>query len=1107
MDAFANFLARAAKPLARQLDAAPAATPRRPVVFEHVAEAAQPFVAALVGRRAAEAGRRAWLVCANVRAQELLHGELRNWLPDARLLPDSEAAAVEGAIADPEVAAERLSVLERLRDEQGTATVVVHVRTFDQSVPDQESLESVTRTLKVGERLDREEFTGALIEHGYTPSPTVAERGQVAVRGGILDFFSWQHALPVRVEFFDDEIESIREFDPHQQTSVRTLDHCAVIVGEPPGQSRTLREYVRKGDLVVSVDCVFEDAGVRITSAFDEDRAYDDALIFHPLELSMGTGGGQAARNVSVQELRAAKVCARLKDWDRDGFRLAVVCRQDRERPAVERLIADYPHLQKNLVLRAGDVLEGFMFTAGKLVVASGWELLGYSSHFGSNFRPRVNRRDALAASRAHVDFTELKEGELVVHLEHGLGKFLGLEPDPNAIVPGTDGDGDEGGREVMVLEFAEKARLYVPLEQSYLVSRYVGLGKRHAPLSQLGDGRWEKAKQAAEKSVFDYAAKMIKLQATREARHGFAFPPDTPWQREFENAFPYKETGDQVTSIAATKEDMEGSRPMDRLICGDVGFGKTEVAIRAAFKAVMSGKQVAMMVPTTVLAQQHFDNFSARMADFPVRVELLSRYRTAAQQKVAVEGLLDGSVDLVIGTHRIISKDVEFKDLGLLIVDEEQRFGVKAKERVKERFPTVDVLTLSATPIPRTLYLALTGARDLSTLETPPANRHSIETVICGFDERIIRDAIRRELDRQGQVYLLHNRIETIEKMRARVSALVPKAKVEIGHGQMSEGELENIMHRFVAGKTDVLVATSIIESGLDIPNANTIIIDRADRFGLADLYQLRGRVGRGEHKAYAYLMLPRDFIQAGEARKRINAIRQYSDLGAGFKIALRDLEIRGAGNILGTAQSGHITAVGFDLYCQLLKQAVAQLKGEKVQARIEVNLRLDFVATTEAEFLQRTHPDAHGEAEGVGAFITPKKRDGDADHNPFPPHAVLPAFLPAEYLVEPRLRIQAYRQLAAVTDVAGLRDLRAAWRDRFGPPPAPVENLVSLSELRLSAAARGVTQIETRGAKLMLTRRGDLIMVEGKFPRLTSPGPENRLGEIFMLLSRFAR
>ena len=492
-------------------------------------------------------------------------------------------------------------------------------------------------------------------------------------------------------------------------------------------------------------------------------------------------------------------------------------------------------------------------------------------------------------------------------------------------------------------------------MEQAFLVSRYVGIGKRGIVLSKLGDGKWSNTKKAAEKSIYDYAAKLLKTQAVRETQHGRVFKPDTPWQKEFEDAFPYKETTDQVRAIAEAKRDMESGRAMDRLICGDVGFGKTEVAIRVAFKAVNDGVQVAMMVPTTVLAQQHYENFKSRMANFPVQVELLSRYRTTAEQAQVARGLADGTVDLVIGTHRLISKDVSFKNLGLLVVDEEQRFGVRHKERIKERFPSVDVLTLSATPIPRTLYLALTGARDLSTLETPPPSRFPVETLICGYDERIIRTAIDRELDRQGQVYFLHNRVESIAKVAARVKQLCPRARVETGHGQMEEGQLEEVMHRFVRGDTDVLVATTIIESGLDIPNANTIIIDRADRFGLADLYQLRGRVGRGQHKAYAYLMLPRDLMTVGEARKRINAIKQYSSLGAGFKIALRDLEIRGAGNILGVAQSGHLTAVGFDLYCQLLRQAVATLRGEKVRSRLEVGLRLDFVAASETDYRHR--------------------------------------------------------------------------------------------------------------------------------------------------------
>ena len=537
----------------------------------------------------------------------------------------------------------------------------------------------------------------------------------------------------------------------------------------------------------------------------------------------------------------------------------------------------------------------------------------------------------------------------------------------------------------------------------------------------------------------------------------------------------------------------MESGLPMDRLICGDVGFGKTEVALRAAFKAATNGKQVAMMVPTTVLAQQHYENFSARMAKFPVVVELLSRYRSRAEQHRVAEGLRDGSVDLVIGTHRLISKDIEFKDLGLLVVDEEQRFGVRHKERMKERFPNVDVLTLSATPIPRTLYMALTGARALSTLETPPPNRYPVETVICAYDERVIRTAIDRELDRQGQVYFLHNRVEDIERVCARIRHLCPQAKVDLGHGQMEEGQLEEVMHRFVSGQTDVLVATTIIESGLDIPNANTIIIDRADRFGLADLYQLRGRVGRGNHKAYAYLMLPRDLLAVGEARKRINAIKQYSALGAGFKIALRDLEIRGAGNILGLAQSGHLTAIGFDLYCQLLRQAVGKLKGEKVRPRAEVTLRLDFVATSEPEYLRRSTE--------VAPLPEPSPVDDPAAAQTPDAGGVWPAFLPSSYM-EPRLRIQAYRQLAAAVRAEEVNDLRDSWRDRFGRLPEAAENLLAYTRLRLLAASRRLQQVELRGSKLMLTRGADFVLVGGRFPRLTSTEPVSKMRELFSLL-----
>ncbi|PYJ18614.1 MAG: transcription-repair coupling factor, partial [Verrucomicrobia bacterium] len=551
------------------------------------------------------------------------------------------------------------------------------------------------------------------------------------------------------------------------------------------------------------------------------------------------------------------------------------------------------------------------------------------------------------------------------------------------------------------------------------------------------------------------------------------------------ERSFPFRETPDQMKAIIDTKIDMERPRPMDRLICGDVGFGKTEVAVRAAFKAVMDGRQVAVLAPTTVLAQQHFEVFRQRMLDYPVRIEMLSRFRSQSEQKKVLQLLREGGVDIIIGTHRLISGDVVFKDLGLVVIDEEQRFGVLHKEKFKELFKLVDLLTLSATPIPRTLYLSLVGAKDMSTIETPPLNRLPVETVVSAYDERIIRAAIDRELERQGQVFFLHNRVATIERARDRIVHLCPQARVEIGHGQMDADELEAVMSRFIAGKTDVLVCTTIIESGLDIPNANTIIIDRADQFGLADLYQLRGRVGRAEHKAYAYLLLPREMMTIGAARKRISAIKQYSSLGAGFRVAMRDLEIRGAGSILGTAQSGHIVAVGFDLYCQLLKQAVTQLKGEKPRLRLDVDLRLDFVATNEAE------------------FVAPPKvarAVGEADSLPYK----IPAFIPITYISEPALRIRAYRDIAEITSPGQLYRLRRDWRDRFGSFPLGVDNLFALIEIKLAAAGSGVSRVEVRDRKLMLTRHGDFILVAGKFPRLVASKIEQQLGEVLQLIEK---
>jgi transcription-repair coupling factor (superfamily II helicase) len=714
---------------------------------------------------------------------------------------------------------------------------------------------------------------------------------------------------------------------------------------------------------------------------------------------------------------------------------------------------------------------------------------------------------------RAQIDFSELAEGDLVVHLEHGIGRFLGLEKIPRGtgfqpVGPAGVSPADSASKmlagpadkmsalqeqqEVLAIEFADEAKLYVPLDQAYLVSRYVGAGKKSPPLSSLGDGKWARAKIKAAASIFDYAGKMLAIQAQRQMQPGYAFTPDTKWQAEFESSFPFRETPDQMKAIIDTKIDMERPRPMDRLICGDVGFGKTEVAVRAAFKTVMDGKQVAVLAPTTVLAQQHFEVFRQRMREYPVRIEMLSRFRSHSEQKKVLQLLREGGVDIVIGTHRLISGDVVFKDLGLVVIDEEQRFGVLHKEKFKELFKLVDVLTLSATPIPRTLYLSLVGVKEMSTIETPPPNRLPIETVVSAYDERIIRAAIDRELERQGQVFFLHNRIASIERVRDRIVHLCPDARVEIGHGQMDADELETVMARFIAGKTDVLVCTTIIESGLDIPNANTIIIDRADQFGLADLYQLRGRVGRAEHKAYAYLLLPREMMTVGAARKRISAIKQYSSLGAGFRIAMRDLEIRGAGSILGTAQSGHIIAVGFDLYCQLLKQAVAQLKGQKPRVRLDVDVRLDFVVTNEAEFIAPpTKPNGFPAPNAFGVEKAPLLER-------------IPAFIPVAYVSDPAMRIRSYREIAEITSREQVERLRRDWRDRFGAFPPAVDNLFALVEIKLAAAESGVSRVEVRERKVMLTRHGDFILVAGKFPRLVGSKIDQHLPEVVELIKK---
>jgi transcription-repair coupling factor (superfamily II helicase) len=1040
-----------AAPIAAKLNEI--AKQRGAVKFSHVVESAQAFLAAVIANHAKKT---VWVLCPSVRAQDSTYETLQNWIPAAQFLPEAEFAAVENVLPDPEIAAERLALLAKIDSDAGPHVIATTRASLDQPAPKRGAVPSATLTLKRGASTTMERLLEKLSAAGYERVAQVTTRGQFAVRGGIVDLYSWQAPLPVRVEFFGDNVESLREFDIDTQTSVRDLRKVDILLGASDDKSGTIRDYIAKDDVIIRLEPA-ENLNaksiqvVEVSEGWIEEGAEDFSGAFQDCDI-----GEFAVGDFLLAEAKRGQFIKRLEQWKVNNSRVVVYFQTEGEIERFRELISADALQDVDLVL--GTLARGFCFPAANLVILSAAELFG-------RFAPHARRRLYHAERhRAQIDFSELNEDDLVVHLEHGVARFAGLTKISTS---------DKGEQEVLALEFANDARLYVPLEQAYLVSRYVGVGKRSPQLSSLADSKWARAKKVAAASIFDYAGKMLAVQAERETVPGHAFGPDTKWQLEFEHSFPFRETPDQMKAIIDAKLDMEQPRPMDRLICGDVGFGKTEVAIRAAFKAVMDGRQVAVLAPTTVLAQQHFEVFRQRMLDYPVRIEMLSRFRSQGEQKKILELLRQGGVDIVIGTHRLISGDVVFKDLGLVIIDEEQRFGVLHKEKFKELFKLVDVLTLSATPIPRTLYLSLVGVKDMSTIETPPLNRLPVETIVCGYDERIIRDAINRELKRQGQVYFLHNRVQSIERVRDKIVDLVPNARVEIGHGQMDSDDLEEIMARFVAGKIDVLVCTTIIESGLDIPNANTIVIDRADRFGLADLYQLRGRVGRAEHKAYAYLFLPREMMTIGAARKRINAIKQYSSLGAGFRIAMRDLEIRGAGSILGTAQSGHIVAIGFDLYCQLLKQAVAQLKGRKFQPRLDVDLRIDFVATNEAEFAQL------GTEEHVAAFV------------------------PATYISDTALRIKAYREVAEISAREQLDRVRKEWRDRFGKFPPAVENLFLLAEIKLAAAKAGIRRVEVKERKLMLTRRGDFILVDGKFPRLVAKPPH--LSEVLELTRKF--
>ncbi|MFO0928177.1 MAG: transcription-repair coupling factor [Gemmataceae bacterium] len=976
------------------------------------------------------------------------------------LLPAWER--LPGEAGGDEVAGERLRLLRRLESGDPPRLILATFQALLQPVPDRSTLAANRRILHVGDVVDLDELTRWLVEQGYAPAEAVEAPGSFARRGGIVDIFPPDLDAPWRIELFGDEIESIRQFAPETQRSLGQHEQADVtgLAGGPDTAALTghFGDYLPDGARVVLVEPAelteqgrqYHDRLTDSTGLFTVEGAFKNLLRFPSVKVTaLPSPTVEAVCHLRVESIeRLSGDVKRIRD-ELDTVaaqdQVLIACENEGECKRLTEVLAAGQLAQTDrLRLVTGRVRAGFRLVdpAGSVVVLGGQELFHRDEVRTLGPRRRIE-------SRAIDSFLDLAEGNLVVHVSHGIARYRGMQ-----MLELETGTGGKGARteEHLVLEFRDAVKLYVPVSKIDLVQKYVGGAKADPELSKLGGTAWQTKKEKVQAAVMDLAVDMLQLQAVREAQPGTALPPDTDWQKEFEATFPYQETPDQLTGLVEIKTDMQRPRPMDRLVCGDVGFGKTELAIRAAFKAIDNGRQVAVLVPTTVLAEQHYRTFSQRLAEYPFVVECLNRFRSAGQQKEIVKRLGSGGVDIIIGTHRLLSADVSFKDLGLVVIDEEQRFGVEHKERLKRLRAQVDVLTLTATPIPRTLHLSLLGIRDISNLETPPADRIPIETRIVRFDEELIRHAILRELNREGQVYFVHNRVMDIDQVRLRLNKIVPEAKIAVIHGQMAESQLERGMTKFVRREVDILLATTIVESGLDIPNANTIFIDEADIYGLADLHQLRGRVGRYKHRAYCYLLIDGNKLISDQAAKRLKAMEEFTSLGAGFKISLRDLEIRGAGNILGTEQSGHIAAVGYELYCQLLENAVRQLKKQPAKSPMEVSVELP-----------------------------------------------IEAYLPRDYVPGQKLRIEVYRRLSRVKTLERLGEFRAELRDRFGPVPEVAEWLLRLQELRIRAADWRVIDIHLEGPPEGLITGSTYLVLGYRNPRkmkaLAAREPELRI------------
>jgi transcription-repair coupling factor (superfamily II helicase) len=1113
-----------------------------PVPDQHLLRAARPFVLAGLAQ---DTQRPLLILTGRVDRAYNLAEQLPVWAPDLPILRHAEPSSFfyERAPWTPRTVQARLQTLAALtrpigerEDRRVPPVVIASASALIQKTLPLREFHAGTRVLRVGSQAQPDSLLRTWLQFGYTPANVVVEPGTFSRRGGIIDIFPMSAALPVRIEFFGDEVESLRTFHPQTQRSAdsiaqvtiiparealprhapRAAGHLASWFGAQPEASAdavsarpdqelladgvafphlefylpylyshpaSLFDYAPDNALIVIDDwgelrdSVNELEEHAVATRYDRERAgqippdaplpyltwteIQDELSTRPV-LHLGAPAEEmpgvsltAGDSFAPGARYGGQLRSVLEDIARalDRGEQVVVVTQQAQRIA-ELWSEQHDYVPPRSHIAAGDASGPLTFVEGAL--AEGWTLTHPSGRlllfsdaevFGWR-RPEPRRRKQPRALSPEAGFADLNVGDYVVHIEHGIGHFAGLQ---KRVL-------DNSEREYLVLEYAGSDLLYVPIHQADRISRYVGADDRPPHLSRLGGQEWQRSKESTRRAVEEVARELLELYAARAETQGYAFSPDTPWQHELEAAFPYVETDDQMRALHEVKRDMERPRPMDRLICGDVGYGKTEVALRAAFKAVMDGKQVALLVPTTVLAQQHLTTFSRRLLPFPVNVEMLSRFRGPAEQRQILHALAEGQLDIVIGTHRLLQPDVQFKDLGLLIIDEEQRFGVTHKEYLKSLRTEVDVLTLTATPIPRTLYMGLTGIRDISMIQTPPEERLPIVTHVGSYNARLVRQAMLRELDRGGQVYFVHNRVQTIDTIAARLRDLVPEAEIVVGHGQMDEQRLEVVMNAFARGDCDVLVSTSIIESGLDIPNANTLIVDRADWFGLAQLYQLRGRVGRGAHQAYAYFFHPRTSRLTPEARARLETISEQTELGAGMSIAMRDLEIRGAGDLLGTRQSGHIAAVGFHLYTQLLAQAVRHVKGESPPPQLAV--------TTSTVTIDLP----------------------------------IPAYIPTTFVGEPTLRIQLYRRMAEIDRLSSVDEMHDELTDRFGALPRAVKGLLFQIQIKLLAQQAQATAISSENGQIGI--RLPYLATVDRSALQAALGPDTRVSRVAVWL-----